>query len=245
MKKVFLAIVLTNIFNFLLAQGKFDINMDLETMHYWRGYRVYSGMGTGTTLGYYIDGFAIKVWGGLSIDGKYQEVTPIISYAKNGFSITFSDIDNFSNAVGKAAEYGNYDRKTTNHIMDLAVGYDFSNVGLPLNITWATIVHGGGDFNPDADLTQRYSTYVELSSTFKTENKVDVMPFIGFAFALNEKDNNVGNFYTPKDGVSLVNVGVQMSKVFTLQGINFPITTKFAVNPANKQATVHASWAVF
>ncbi len=244
MKKLVLAVVLLFSSFELFAQGYFDVNLDLETMHYWRGYRVYSGMGTGTTLGYYNNGLAVKVWGGLSIDGKYQEVTPIISYSINGFSITFSDIDNFSTATGKQAEYGNYDRKTTNHIMDLALSYDFNNVGLPLNVLWATVVNGGHDFNPDNDLSQRYSTYVELSSTFKT-SKVDVTPFVGMAFALNSKDNNVGNFYTNKDGVSIVNIGVQMNKTFTLHGINFPITTKFAVNPANKQATVYASWAIF
>lgn len=239
----------------VFSQGKFDANVDLETMHYWRGYRVYTGMGTGSQIGYYNNGLTVKVWGGLSIDGKYQEVTPVISYAVNDFSITFSDIDNFSNEYDPRnplkeltpaqKEYGNYDRKTTNHIMDLALSYDFTKSGLPLAVTWATVVNGGGDFNPDADMSQRYSTYLELSSTFKCEG-YSLTPFIGTAFALNSKEGNVGNFYAnDKKGISLVNIGVTYNKTFTLHDIKFPITTKFAVNPALKQATVYASWSIF
>ncbi len=219
------------------AQGKFDVGLTIKNMHYWRGLRVSNGFVTAPTVGYYNSGFSAFVWGGMSVDGNYKEVTHIVSYVKNGFGITYTDIFNFSGV--KNVEFFNYKQDETIHLCDLALSYDFQDK-LPLRLTWATILYGNDRAAESGN--SRYSTYTEAAFPVKMES-YNIEPFIAAGFALNGNDGK--SLYTDNEVAGIVNVGLAVGKKVMIGNYALAVTGKLGYNLALNQASVEIAMKLF
>ncbi len=216
------------------AQGKFDVHVQFATMHYWRGLRVSEGPVMTTTVGYFSKSFSAFVFSGVSFTGNYTEVDPVINYTHKNFSITLLDVDNFSGLT--PVNYFDYNRKTTNHFIDLSASYKFSF----MDISWATILYGNDRIA--ATSKQRYSTYVEIGVPIKVKN-FSVRPFIASAFTLSSEAETM--LYSNNKGFSVVNVGFEVNKTLTFKKHSFPINATLGFNPALNQASVQVSINLF
>ncbi len=235
MKKIILIAVIALATSFtLMAQGRFDVNVQAKSMHYWRGLRVTDGFMTGTSAGYFSESFSAFVWGGLSIDGDYKEVTPVISYSAGNFSATLIDINNFSGL--EKIDYFNYDAETTNHIVDLTVGYNFDF----MHVAWSTILYGN-DRIPGTD-DQRYSTYVEIGFPLKV-NETSVTPFIAPAFALNGDAETM--IYGNDESAGIANVGFRVNRIVEIGDYKLPVSAEVGINTATEQASVQLAVNLF
>lgn len=217
------------------AQGHFNVNMDVKNMHYWRGLRVSDGFVTAPIVGYYNSGFAAFAWGGLSVDGRYKEVSKIVSYSSGGFSIILLDIFNFSG--NPDAGYFNFNSDETNHITDLAVMYDFTE-SFPLRLMFASVIYGN---DRDSSGDNRYSSYLEAGLPFVRESYV-VQPYAALGFAFNSADDN--SIYGSK-AFDLVNIGLRVSRPVELGSYTMPVTGTLGYNPSLKQASVEIALSLF
>ena len=217
------------------AQGRFNVSMDAKNMHYWRGLRVSDGFVTAPMVGYYNGGFAVFAWGGLSVDGRYKEVSQIISYTGGNFNITLLDIFNFTGAPD--ASYFNFKSDETNHITDLSVAYDFTD-DIPLKLMFASIVYGN---DRDSNGENRYSSYLEAGLPFVYET-FTVQPYAALGFAFRPADDNslYGNH-----SFDLVNIGVRVGRVVELGNYTLPVTGTLGFNPSLKQASVEIALSLF
>ncbi len=216
------------------AQGKFEMHLQFNTMHYWRGLRVSDGPIMASSVGYFSKGFSAFVWSGVSFTGNYKEVDPVINFTHKNLSITLLDINNFSGLT--SIKYFNYDKNTTNTILDMSVAYKFSF----MDISWATIIYGNDRIAGTSE--QRFSTYVEIGVPIKIKD-YSVRPFIAPAFTLNSKAETM--LYSNNKGFSIVNVGFDVSKTLTINKHSFPISAVFGINPALNQASVQISVNLF
>ncbi|MFN3556789.1 MAG: hypothetical protein ACK4VN_12575 [Bacteroidales bacterium] len=238
MKKIkyhILTLLLLLLVGSVFAQGNFNVHLDAKNMHYWRGLRVSDGFVTAPMVGYYNQGFAVFAWGGLSLDGQYKEVSQIISYSSGNFNITLLDIFNFTGAP--EADYFNFKADETNHIVDLSLGYDFTET-LPLRLMLATIVYGN---DRDSRGDNRYSTYLEAGFPFQREGYT-VQPFAALGFALNAEDDNslYGN-----NAFDLVNIGLRVGRRVEIGSYTLPVTGTLGFNPSLKQASVEIALTLF
>jgi hypothetical protein len=219
----------------LSAQGEFNARLDVKNMHYWRGLRVSDGFVTAPMVGYYNQGFAAFAWGGLSVDGRYREVSQIISYTTGRFSVTLLDIFNFSGQDN--ADYFNFRADETIHITDLSLAYDFTEV-IPLNLMIATVIFGN---DRDSNGDNRYSTYLEAGVPFIFDD-YSVQPFLaaGFAFAGADANSLYGN-----NRFDLVNAGLRVSRPVTLGNHILPVTGTLGFNPSLRTASVEMAISLF
>jgi hypothetical protein len=237
MKKVYIIILL--IFATIAqmqAQGKFDAGLAIKNMHYWRGLRVSSGFVTAPTVGYYNGGFAAYAWGGMSVDGNYKEVSQIISYSTGGLSVTLLDIFNFTGI--EKPEFFNYSKGETTHLIDLSVGYDFTE-NFPLTLMWATMIHGN---DLDAEENNRYSTYFEASAPID-RNETTIAPFVALGFALRGNDEN--SLYTDGESFSVVNVGFSINKTAEIGTWKLPVSARLGYNPSFNEASIEIALQLF
>lgn len=233
-KKITIFMLLMVVSTTLAAQGQFNVNVQAKTMHYWRGLRVTDAFMTGTSAGYFSDHFSAYVWGGLSLNGEYKEVTPVISYTKNDFSATLIDINNFSGL--QTIDYFNFDAGGTNHIIDLTLGYNFDFV----NVAWSTILYGN-DHIPGTD-EQRYSTYVEFGFPVKLK-ETSVTPFIAPAFTLNGDAEAM--LYGDDESAGIANVGFRVYRIVEISDYKLPVSAEVGFNTAMEQASVQLALNLF
>lgn len=126
---------------------KLHYNAGLETSHLWRGLEVSKGLTFNNEFAISDNNnhFRLGAWGGMQVDGDYKEADIYASYTIGGFSVAVWDIYNFSDGIyanDKQYRYFNYDARTTGHFLDAAISYNFAQHGLPLTLSWATVLAG-------------------------------------------------------------------------------------------------------
>ncbi len=230
--KICFVIALICCYTSVQSQGRFDLSVQAKSMHYWRGLRVTEAVMTATSVGYFGDHFSAYAWGGLSIDGKYKEVTNIISYKKENFEVTFRDIFNFSGVDDP--KYFNYDENETLHTLDIQLGYRFSFMHLSV----ATVIYGNDREGVDL---QRYSTFVNLAFPIRLE-KITVTPYISPAFALNGDAETM--LYGDKN-IGISNVGLIVGKTLVFADKKFPVSATLGYNMVLDQASVQLAVSLF
>ena len=221
---------------FAQNEGRFDAGLSVKNMHYWRGLRVSDALVTAPTIGYYNGGFSAFVWGGMSVDGKYREVSHIVSYQTHGFSITLLDIFNFSGQTDP--EFFNYKKAETTHLIDLSVAYQF-NEKFPLRILAATMLFGN-DRLPDGNA--RYSTYIETGYRFTAAN-TKLEPFVSFGTALAAHAET--GLYTGDKASGIVQVGLMLHRNVETKKVSFPVNLKLGYNPTLNETGIELSLGVF
>lgn len=221
----------------LQAQKLHDV-AGLETTHLWRGGEVSKGLTFDNEFAISDNGNHLRfgLWGGMQINGDYKEFDWYTSYTLGGFNVAVWDIYNFSDGLwpedSKQYRYFNYNCHNTGHFIDAAIGYDFSHHGLPLSLTWTTLVAGRD--RGSEDTRNIYSSWVQAAYTIYENDQFKVDASVAGAFALNNyKGNANDNFYGKSNGVN----DVRLSCTYKLKIAkhDFPITSQAMWNPeANK-----------
>lgn len=216
---------------------KLHYNASLETSHLWRGLEVSKGLTFNNEFAISDNNnhFRLGAWGGMQVDGDYKEADIYASYTIGGFSVAVWDIYNFSDGIyanDKQYRYFNYDARTTGHFLDAAISYNFAQHGLPLSLSWATVLAGRDRGNLNKQ--NIYSTFVQAAYTFYEDDNWKVDASVGGNFALSNYDENDGaTFYGKSAGVNDVRLGCTYK--LKVGKANLPITSQMMWNPeANK-----------
>jgi len=233
MKKIVLLLLGVLMITAGYSQSKINANLQLKTMHYWRGLRVTDGLMSATSVGYFGDNFSAFAWGGLSFNGKYKEVTNVISYNLGGFNVSLTDIWNFSSF--DTLRYFDFDQNTCQHLVDITLGYTNEH----FKVSWSSIVYGSGDLTTN-NSGQKYSSYILLEAPINLD-QVKFTPFVAAGLVLNGDDAVLyGN-----DKYGVANVGFRVDKSFKVGEIEFPISGTLAYNPMLNQASMELAISLF
>lgn len=228
-----------------------DANLQLKSMHLWRGGRVTDAALSAATLAYTSkDGkFQAGFWGGYSFNGKYTEFDNFISYSSNGFTVALWDINNFSNYPN--AKFFNYSHKGSRFV-DLTLAYQLQNEAFPLKLSWNTII-AGRDFYEEYDANGKYSTnsrlstYVEATFPLVRKDSFQLYGGLAGAFALTNGKGQKGHFYYrgSESGFNVVNIFLQYSKNVTILQHTIPFSVYAMYNPSSKQGGLQIAANLF
>ncbi len=239
MKKLLIAIIILTVFiqDIAMAEGadkksKFlTYDVTISTQHLWRGFK------SGTTpclepsiALHFTPNLTFGIWGGTTYDDSYREVDLYLSYQYKPLKITV--LDYYDPAINTFywEDVTNYDRKTTEHLLDVVVDYQFENN--PFRLMASTIFYGN---DRDEDGNQNYSTYFEVGYGLPYQSILTDF-FIGV--------NPIGTFYYDK--FSVVNLGVKATKdVKISEKYHIPITVNLSGNPAKEQLYFSVIMSVF
>lgn len=218
----------------------FELNLQVKTMHLWRGYRVTDAAMSDADLHFITKDKSFKAgfWGGYGFNGNYKEFDYYVSYEKNGWAFAIWDINNFSNYPD--ADIFNYDKAKTSHFVDLSASYTLQNSSFPLKIYWSTIVLGRDTYtNDNGKLKNAFSNYVELSSpVWKTDKeKLSLGVGGGFSF-LDDK-----NFYGEKPNVT--NIFIQYNRDLKVFEYTLPVSALVMWNPEQKYGGIQFAANLF
>lgn len=217
-----------------------DINMQIRTNYIWRGFKVSDAPITDVDMHYNITkdkALRVGVWGGASFTGDYTEFDYYVSYAKNNYSFSVWDVNNFSDFPD--ADLFNYNPKSTSHFVDVRAGYKFGDA-FPLSVDWTTIILGRDTHvQSNGDVANSYSNYVELGYRLFKEGSTELHAFVGGGFAFGREQN----FYGEK--ANIVNAGLTINKDLVLFKYHMPIAATAMFNPEKKHGALSLVVNVF
>ncbi|MFI2744618.1 hypothetical protein ACG2LH_17925 [Zhouia sp. PK063] len=217
----------------------FDFNLQVKTMHLWKGLRVTDAPMTAADIHYTTrnGNFKAGVWGGYGINGDYTEFDYYLSYTLNQWSLSVWDINNFSDYPD--AKIFDYKKGSTSHFVDVTLAYQFKPI--PLKLSWSTIVLGRDFYTNDAgELKQAFSNYVEASYTFLQKQDWSLGAFVGGVFSFT----NEANFYG--DHTNFTNIGFVYNKnVKVLKDYSLPFSATAMWNPEKDYGALQVAVNLF
>ncbi len=237
--------------------SKFSAAVDVVYPYLWRGVKYY---GDRIAFQPYINYQATEklsfgVWGSTNFSeasNAYNEFDWSVTYAVTSFAkVTLSDyywpatLDNAAQIGGSRANYMDYSA-TSAQTLDLSIGLNFTEKGVPLDFTWSTLV-GGADYKDmqydtngdyiDGSGKRAFSSYAEIGYTLSPKKLgVDIRPFIGAVVnnggyypATGDDEDGDGNLDVKS--FQFTNSGVNVAKVFHLnKGYDFPVFVRYTYN---------------
>lgn len=248
MKKIITIIAVTLVTSFTFAQeaetkieeqaSKLTAAVDVVYPYIWRGIKYNADkIAIQPYVNYAVsDVLSVGIWGttnGSNDAESYNEfdwnvtlqLSPIVK-------ILYSDyyFDGTINSENPRSSYFDYTASSA-HSTDLSVLFDFSEVGVPIDFQWNTIV-GGGDFVTDAygNATRGYSSYAELGYTYSEEKSgIDFRAFAGAAVI-----NDAAYYGTDFDGTArtgFINNGINLSKEIKItEKYSIPVFARYIYN---------------
>lgn len=184
---------------------------ELVSSYVWRGSPSYSTNNGQTilapniqpTLGFIKGNFEIGAWGSTDFSGTYQEMDLYASYTFKHITATITDY--YWAADWSNRPYFSYKNETTGHILEGMLVYKGNDI--PFSLTVATMLYGAdkkfADSSEVQDVTNNYSTYLELGYSFKV-NEYNFDAFLG----MTPMDGFYGDGYGNVTGFGVVNVGL-------------------------------------
>jgi hypothetical protein len=256
MKKYMLA-VLVIVFSITISvaqnsepkESPLDFTVDLKSNHLWRGLIITDKPMLAVKTFITIDkpgNFTAGFWGGMSFSNEsdgtyYKEINYYVQYASHGLSIALWDL--FNTRGVENPDIWNYDKKTTDHLLDLRTSYNFGK-NFPLILEADVLLYGSRDSQYDADekFEQRGSTYVQVTYPLIREAKVNLNAYAGCGFSLNGDTHLYGD---GEQNFDLVNVGLTATKTVKFADSNFPVSATTMWNPSTKIARIQLAVTLF
>lgn len=209
------------------AQGKVSVSPSLTSRHYWRGIMVSNSANLEVDMAYTNKNFTFGAWGGYALDNTYSEFDFHVGYKFNEF-VNIAVWDLFANRDRASIDDYNYfdlDKKTTNHLIDATVNFNFGEK-FPLTASWSTMLYGR-DLNAEGN--QNYSSYLELGYPATISGQK-----ISFFAGMNMFEECVYG-----QSVGFVNVGASASHDIKISD-NYSLSTwaKIAINPQAETANL-------
>ena len=230
------------------ADAQLHLKANMQNMHLWRGMEVTDGLVFITDLSVTDknEHFTFGLWGGTNVNGSYKEFNHYVSYADRGLKIALWDTYNFSPGANyNNKEYFNYKPDETGRFLDATVSYDFKRF-IPLRLSWSTIIYGR-DRNIQ-NTKNLYSTFVYAEYSVLDNEKWNVSPGIGAAFALSPDrtmtdSGDLYHFYGEAPGIVHLSLNVVYKlKIFER---DFPVSIMALWNPQSDKGFFQAGVQLF
>ena len=224
--------------------NRLDFDVALKTSHLWRGLVINGSITSMGNIHYTLDkkqNLTVGLWGGNGFDGNYKEINYYIQYQNNSFSIALWDLFNTTN-IEKPAVF-NYDRKSTTHIIDLRISYQFPEQ-FPFRVEADFLIYGNDrELLDNLDYKNRYSTYVELGYPLLKDQKITLEAYLGAGFSLN----GASHLYTndSNSNFDIVNTGIKAYKNIQILHYKLPVSAVAMWNPAFKIARIQLGVVLF
>lgn len=245
------AVLLSSTSAFAQDKSPITFTANLQNNHLWRGLTVTDQPVVQVTTTFNLDTnkhWTAGFWGSSALstssdDTEYKEINYFVQYQTNGFSLGLWDLLNTRGQEDGEFDVWNYDEKDTGHLLDLRAAYTFPE-SFPLRLEADMILYGSGDaeIDADGDVNQRYSTYVELSYPLYRGEMYGVKGFVGSAFNLDGDTHLYGNGNHKFD---VVNLGLTVSRTFTICGRKFPVYATTLWNPSVKSTHMQIGVTLF
>ncbi len=229
MKKIFITVIIFTIFvnHFALAGDKskktpfLTYAVDVTTQHLWRGFKSGDTPSIEPSLKlHFTPNLTFGLWGASTFNDSYKEVDLYLGYQYKQFSVTLFDYYDPAVNTFKWKDVSDFNQKTTEHIVDLVMDYQFKKI--PVKLLASTIIYGN---DRDEEGQQNYSSYVELAYT---------IPYKPVASHLFIGVNPTGTFY--HDKFNVVNLGIKAEKTLKITNkYSIPIQANLSGNPAKEQ----------
>jgi hypothetical protein len=233
MKKLcFLLLTVVLSIGFLQAQdscackSSVTLSADVMSRYVWRGADFGASPSVQPTLYYNCGGwFELGVWGAYSLKGVYSETDPYLKLTYKYFSLILSDYFSYSDTLTNKPAYFDFGKKTTNHILEASLLFKGPEK-FPLSILAGTYFYGndrnlGYDAVKDSSLENYYSTYIELTYSFKCAHSN-----FDFFLGLTPQAGVYGNTF------GVINTGINAYKKIKLTPtFELPLKASLIFNP--------------
>jgi hypothetical protein len=199
-----------------------DFGADLVSSYIWRGIQFSEGPNIQPGIALKKGEFECGIWGSSNFTTNFYEIDLFASYTLKGFTIGIVDyflMDN--NAINTKSNYFDYSKNTTNHFIELSIGYE--NPGkYPFRLMVSSFVYGA-----DRDLNNNnyYATYIEFGYILNTEK-------LNFDFFIGGTINDNFVYLNDKGIIYLgfkVEKGIEINDKFSL-----PVYLSFVTNPVRE-----------
>ena len=216
----------------------FDMSFAFKTQNYFRGLLPSKTPTLATTVGVAWNQFIIGFYGGVGVDGGYQEVDWILSYFNDRFQVNLEYYYNFTQGISDIPDPSgifDFNKQTTRGLLDLIIDVNLDNKK-KWRLNSSTFI-----FGRDTDIIeeiingevvtsrgdQRYSQYFSLAHNWKwSGGKVEAN--VGGSFSWT--DPGGAQFYGSKAGIN--DVGVSFTKYLVVNDyVKLPIKAAVLVNP--------------
>lgn len=230
------------------VDAQMNMKTNLQNMHLWRGMEVTDGivLTTDLSISDRKKHFQFGFWSGVNATDSYKEFNNYFSYTNRAFKIALWDTYNFSpEATYNNKEFFNYDAGETGRFLDATISY-LGSSKIPLFVSWSTIIFGRD--RDGLNSKNRYSTFIFAEYSVWKDDKWEIKPGIGAAFAFSYGRDVAGNnskehFYGNNFGI----VHVSLTSVYQLRifQYDFPITAMALWNPQSSKGYLQVGIQLF
>lgn len=193
--------------------------VDLVSSYIWRGQDL-GGVSIQPALGVSYKGLSLDAWGSVALSDEAQntkEFDLTLKYTTGGFSIGVTDY------WFGGTDYGHYSSKSTSHVWEAGIGYDFGVVALNAYTNFA----GADGVNKDGK--RAYSTFITASAPFKLGGLEWTATISAVPFATS--------FYQNANGFAVTEIGLGAKKDIKIsESFKIPVFCKAIVNPSTEGA---------
>jgi len=208
------------------CKASITLSADIMSRYVWRGTDYGASPSVQPTLYYNCGGkFELGVWGSYSLKGVYSETDPYLKLTYKYFSFILTDYFIYSDTQTSKPAYFDFGNKTTNHTLEASLLYKGPEK-FPLSILAGTYFYGndrkwGYDAVKDSTMANYYSTYIELTYSFKcAHSNFDI------CLGLTPHACAYGN------GLGIINTGITAYKKIKLTPtFDLPLKTSLIFNP--------------
>lgn len=198
------------------------VETDVVSNYVWRGLEM-GQVSLQPTLGVSYKGWSLSAWGsvGLTNSDDNREIDLTLSYTTGGLNIGITDYW-MTEGLDPENRYLRYNARSTNHVFEANIGYDFG----PLSLQWYT------NFAGNDGLTccdhRAYSSYVEANVPFKLggcdwQATLGAVPFY--------------TTYYEADGFIINNISLRADRDIKItDSFSIPVFGQIAVNPSSEHA---------
>jgi len=209
------------------SQTSLELKSSLTSRHYWRGIMVSNSANYEGDLILQVNNFKFGAWGGYAFDNEYSEFDFHFGFTiSKHLSIEIWDLyASRDRASIDEYDYFDFDRKSTNHLLDASINYSFGN-NFPLTICWSSLVWGR---DLDEHNNQNFSSYLELAYPINIKDT-----HVKFYMGTNVFENSMYGSHT-----NIVNMGLSASRNLKLnEYLSLPVWAKMAINPEAETANL-------
>ncbi len=208
---------------------------NLESAYLWRGEKVCE-INFNPILEASIGGFTAQAFAYLPFDGSYKEIDLDLSYTLGPVSLHVADY--FCRFADFPAEenYFNYNKATTNHLIEGIICYAPKSV--PIEANWFTFFYG--DWLPEADGGRgkpAFSSYLELKAHHDFAEWGRGSLILGSSILKGPYTSYTKDF-------AVIHCELRYGKTLELEHVRFPLSVSFLVNPYARRAFMNASVGV-
>ena len=196
------------------AQEKVEasVGADVVSSYLWRGQDL-GGVSIQPEVSVSYKGLSLTAWGSVGIESSdTKEIDLTLGYETGGFSISITDYWTNENP-----KYFHYGARSTSHVFEAQVGYDFG----PVAVNWFTNFAGADGVNKDDK--RAYSSYISLAAPFTLG---------GLEWTAEVGATPWATDYYETSGFSVIDISLEVSKEIKItDSFSLPLFAKLACNP--------------